>query len=92
MLLRSEAWKALSAAAKILYLYVKCKYNGSNNGEIVLNYSELRGVRGVCSPSTISKAFRELERSGWITRTQVGGLYRFQNKYSLTGTHDEYIR
>ena len=34
MLLRSPEWKSLSAAAKLAYIYLKSKFNGSNNGGI----------------------------------------------------------
>lgn len=90
-LLRSNEWKGLSAAAKILYLYLKAKYNGSNNGQIRLHYSELRGVKGISSPSTISRAIRELEQKGWLEITNLGGLYRRINEYRLTGTYDDHL-
>ena len=89
MLLRCQEWKDLSPAAKIIYLYIKAKYNGSNNGQIRLYYSELKGINGLSSPSTISKAFKELEAKGWIERTKIGGCYRYFNEYKLTGKFDE---
>ena len=91
MLLRSIEWKSLTPSAKLLYLYLKAKYDGSNNGEIQLHYSELKGVQGISSDSTVSKAFRELEKKGWIKRTRFGGLYRYINKYELTGNYDDHL-
>jgi len=91
MILHCDEWKQLSPSAKILYLYVKAKHNGSNNNQICLHYSELETVRGLSSPSTVSKAFSELEQKGWIERTSLGGLYRTPNKYGLTGKYDDYI-
>lgn len=91
MLLRCKEWKELSPAAKILYLYLKAKYNGSNNGSIRLYYSELKDVKGVSSPSTISKAIKEIEKKGWIKRTIYGGLYRHFNDYELSGKYDDCI-
>ncbi|MDH4219971.1 MAG: helix-turn-helix domain-containing protein [Candidatus Aminicenantes bacterium] len=88
-MLRFEEWKDLSPAAKLFYIYLKGKYNGINNGGIQLHYSELKGVKGLSSPSTISKASKELERRGWIRRTKQGGLHRYYNEYELTGDHDE---
>jgi len=90
-MLRGEAWKELTPAAKILYVYLKGKYNGINNGGIKLYYSELKGVNGISSPNTVSRAFRELEEKGWIKRTKIGGLYRHYNEYELTGEHDAYL-
>jgi len=91
MLLHCDEWKRLSPAAKLLYITLKAKHNGSNNGDICLHYSELKTVRGLCSPSTVSKAFKELEKEGWIKRTRYGGLFRNPNKYGMTGRFDDYI-
>jgi hypothetical protein len=89
--LRSREWKGLSSAAKILYIHLKGKYNGSNNGEIRLYYSELHDIKGLSSDSTISNAFKELEQKEWIKRIKIGGLYRFFNEYKLTGKFDDYL-
>jgi DNA-binding MarR family transcriptional regulator len=91
-MLRDQEWKGLSPAAKILYVHLKGKYNGHNNGAIRLYYSELKGVRGISSPNTASRAFRELEKKGWIKRTKLGGVYRRINEYELTGKHDVYLK
>jgi DNA-binding MarR family transcriptional regulator len=91
MLLRSQEWKELSPAAKLAYLYIKAKFNGSNNGSIRLYYSELKGVKGLSSHSTISKALKELEAKEWIKRTIKGGLYRHFNEFKLTGKYDDHI-
>ena len=88
MLVHCKEWKELSAAAKLLYQYIKTKYNGSNNGEIKLTYSELKGIKGISSPGTISKAQEELVKAEWIKITQHGGLYRYFNLYKLTWKYD----
>jgi hypothetical protein len=90
-MLRSEEWKELSPAAKLFYVHLKGKYNGSNNGEIRLYYSELDGIKGLSSPATKSKASKELQEKGWIERTKIGGLFRFFNNYKLTGKYDPYL-
>ncbi len=90
-ILNHKDWKELSAAAKLFYIHLKGKYNGTNNGSIRLYYSELKGVKGISSPSTISKARKELEDKGWIKREKFGGLYRYSNEYRLTGKYDDYI-
>lgn len=90
-MLRCEGWKNLSPAAKILYIHLKGKYNGHNNREIRLHYSELNGVKGLSSSSTISNAFKELEEGKWIKRIKIGGMYRYFNEYELTGYYDDYL-
>jgi hypothetical protein len=91
MLLNCQEWKRLSPAAKLAYIYLRAKHNGSNNGEIRLYYSELETVKGLSAPSTVSKAFKELEKAGWIRRTKYGGLYRYSNLYELTGRYDHHV-
>ena len=89
--LRNKEWKDLTPGAKILYIHIKSKYNGRNNGKIRLYYSELRDIKGLSSDSTINKKFRELENKEWIKRTKLGGCYRYYNEYELTGKHDNYL-
>ncbi len=82
-------WKSLSPGARCLYINLKAKFNGANNGEIKLCYSELKDTAGFRSPKSISAGLKELEGAGWIVRTHFGGLYRFQNLYRLTGRFDD---
>ena len=89
--LRCPEWRALSPAARDVYAMLKAKYNGSNNGEIKLFYSELRGLSGLRCNKTISSAFRELEKGAWIGRTVLGGLYRKIWVYKLTGKFDAHL-
>ena len=86
-MLKSKEWRQeLSYSEKILYIHLKYKYVGDNNGEIELHYSELEDFM---SPATISKAFKGLLKKGWIEKTKQGGLYRFRNFYKLTGKYDD---
>ena len=91
MIFHSQEWRDLGIAAKLVYIYLKAKYNGGNNGEIRLYYSELKDVHGLRSPTTVSRAFKELETKGWVVRTQFGGLHRHFNNYRLTGKYDDHI-
>jgi len=89
-----DEWKGLSPEAKIFYVQLKAKYNGSNNGEIKLTYREMIGIKG-CNGSchrTVSNAIRELEQKEWIIIRQFGGLYRKINKYELTFKHEGYAK
>ncbi len=86
-MLKSVEWrKGLSSTEKVLYVHLKHKYVGINNGEICLHYSELKDMM---APATIWRAFKGLETKGWLERTKHGGLYRFVNHYRLTGTYDK---
>jgi len=88
-LLRSDAWQiGLTPAEKIVYIHLKYKFVGHNNGEISLHYSELRKM---FSPATISRAFKGLEAKEWIERTRRGGLFRFSSYFRLTAKFDKAI-
>ena len=89
MLKSPEFRTGLSASAKIAYIYLRNKCVGYNNGDIELHYCEMRDIM---APATLAKAFRNLEEKGWIERTKLGGLYRYVNKYKLTGRYDGTIR
>jgi hypothetical protein len=91
LIFRCPEFRQLSPRALTLYIYLKARFNGANNGKIQLHYSELKGVKGFCSKKSISVAFHELEGAGWIKRTRIGGMYRFQNEYQLTGQFDERV-
>ena len=91
LLLKCQSWKELSPAAKIFYITLKAKFNGCNNGQISLCYSELKDVKGLASSATIAKAIRELEQKGWIERTKRGGMYRNFNDFRITGKFDKHI-
>lgn len=91
MLFNCKEWKELSAPAKLLYIMIKARYNGSNNGDISLPYSALKDYRGISSSATISKASSELQKAKFIERRQIGGLFRRQNYYKLTGRFDDHL-
>jgi len=89
-MLKDPAWRRkLSNSAKVLYIHLKHKFVGHNNGEICLHYSELEDLM---ASATISKAFKELEKKEWIIKERtVGGKYRFSTYYKLTGKYDNSI-
>lgn len=84
--LKSKEWREeLSSSAKVLYVQLKNKFVGDNNGELCLHYSELKGLM---SKATAWRAFKQLQDKGWIEKSRQGGLYRFINKFTLTGKYD----
>ena len=88
--LKEKEFQELSPVAKIFYIYLKGRYNGANNGSIKLPYSAMKNVKGCCCRYAISKAIKELETKGWITRKKKGGLYRYDNLFKLTFKFDFY--
>lgn len=88
LIFRSEEWRNLSPRAKVFYLTLKAKYNGANNGDIRLCYSELKTDASFKSPKSVSAAMRELEKGEWIVRVKRGGLFRYENRFRITGKFD----
>ena len=85
-LLNSPAFVAFDATALKLFIDLRAKLNGSNNGNINATFSEL-AQRGWRSPATLSKALKQLLALGFIAKTRetigvekgskVCNLYRF---------------
>ena len=88
VMFKCKSWRGLSLRAKIFYQYLKAKYNGRNNGEIQLHFSELSDQPGFRSRRAFYGAAKELIAEGWVERTNPGGLYRNPNTYKLTGRFD----
>jgi hypothetical protein len=74
-MLRSEAWLALSAPARAVYIQLGSRYRGSNNGYLTFS---VRDAATECrlSKETAARAFKELLALGFIDETRHGGLSR----------------
>jgi hypothetical protein len=86
-ILNSPSWIALDFSARALYIEIRLRMNGFNNGNINATISELRH-KGFNSPATIAKGLRQLEATKLIakTRATVGVEYgsKICNLYCLT--------
>lgn len=69
----SAAWRALSHADVRVYLALRRKLGGTNNGDINATLAELRHA-GISSSSTLSTALHRLEALGFIAKTRQGGI------------------
>jgi hypothetical protein len=86
-LLKAPEWRKLSSSAKVLYIYLRSKFNYETLSEVSLAYSE---VEDMMSSKTISKAFKELQQSGFIEKTKDGGLFGGVCIYKFTGTYKDF--
>lgn len=77
----------LTPNAQSLYVRLKMEFNGRNNGELTLPYSQLKGYK---STRTIKHTFDELIDRGWIKRCRQGGLFGTSCRYQLTWTFDQW--
>lgn len=87
-LLDSVAWRALSWADRGLYVAMRRKLQGSNNGNIEATLGMLRHA-GFTSSATLSKCLRALATAGFIAKTRQGGVAYGQRVCSLYRFTDE---
>ena len=83
-LIESEAWKWLRPISKAVYIELKRRYNGLNNGKISLSLSEAAHILKA-SKSSISTALKQLETHGFIKLVKKGYFTgRKASEYALT--------
>lgn len=89
-MLKSKEWRLdLGPFDREVYIQIKRNFNGFNNGEIRLYYSQLSDFM---AHGTIAKAFKSLEEKGWIERKRIGtGKHRWVCDIKLTGKYDRRI-
>ena len=82
--LESEAWRWLRPISKAVYIELKRRYNGLNNGKISLSLSEAAHILKA-SKSSISKALKQLETHGFIKLIKKGYFTgRMASEFALT--------
>lgn len=89
-LLDSPAYLALGNAARALYVDLRRKLLGSNNGNIEATLSTLKH-RGWRLSATLNKALKELRSVGLIDQTRQGGIAYMSNQCSLYRFTDEEV-
>jgi Winged helix-turn-helix DNA-binding len=93
-IMRSAAWKALTANERASYLEVKWRFDGLNNGRIGLGCRELAEAIGVskdtakrCLDNLQAKGFiRMIKRSGFNVKNRAATEWRLtEYKCDVTG-------
>ncbi len=87
-LVDSVAWRALSWADRGLWLAMRRKLLGSNNGNVEATLATLRHA-GITSSATLAKCLRALMTTGFIDKTRQGGVAYGQKVCSLYRFTDE---
>lgn len=87
-LLKDPEWRKLSSSAKVLWIYMRSKFNRETFSEVTLAYSEMKGTM---SSKTISRSFKELQETGFIEKTKHGGLFGGVCAYKFTGEHKDFF-
>ena len=85
-MLKSDAWKALSAPARAVYIQIGSRYNGANNGKLAFS---VRDAASECAlaKDTAARAFKELVDRGFIDAMRHGCLSkktRIASEWRLT--------
>lgn len=65
----SLAWRSLKPGPRALYIELKRRYNGNNNGEIILSHRDAAKALNV-HRNTVGDYFRELEERGLTHATR----------------------
>jgi len=87
-LLKDLTWRKLSNAAKVLYIYLRYKFDFKKvNSEVCLPYVE---IKDMMSSKTVSRAFKELIGNQFIEKSVQGGLFKGMNKYKFVGEYKHF--
>ncbi|RVI06478.1 hypothetical protein CN205_13910 [Sinorhizobium meliloti] len=73
-LVNSAAWRAANCYERCLYIELKQRYNGGNNGDIAFSHREAQEALN-CSNKPVIDAFRGLVAKGFIRAAQVGSFH-----------------
>ncbi len=74
-MLKTDAWKWLSAAARAVYIQIGSRYNGANNGRLACSVRDAASECGIAN-NTANRCFKELVDLGFIVETRHGSLSR----------------
>ncbi|MHA6289136.1 DeoR family transcriptional regulator [Maricaulis sp. CAU 1757] len=70
----SDAWRSLGGASAKVYVELRSRFNGGNNGDLSLSYGEAADLLGL-GKSTVRRAFEELQAKGFVVKTDGGSWY-----------------
>lgn len=87
-LIDSPAWRALAWVDQGLYIAMRRKLKGTNNGNIEATLATLRHA-DITSPATLAKGLRVLQALGFIDKTRQGGIAQGVKHCSLYRFTDE---
>ncbi len=81
---QSAAWRDLRPVARCIYIEIRQRYKGFNNGEIALSCRDAATATH-CSTNTARRAFQELVEHGFIKMITKGRFtYRNATEWALT--------
>lgn len=82
--LNSEAWRTLRGSSVKVFLELRTRFHGGNNGRLFVSLEEAAGLLGL-GKATVMRAFEELEQKGLVVCTKRGHWYgRQASEWSVT--------
>jgi DNA-binding transcriptional ArsR family regulator len=83
-LLQSPAWRSLSGPAAKVWLELRTRYSGANNGRLSLSRDEAARILGL-GKATVGRALDELEAKGFVELKRRGKWYgRMASEWLVT--------
>lgn len=83
-MLHSEAWRSLSGGAIKVFLELRSRYNGENNGKLCLSFTDASRLLAL-GKATVKRAYAELVEKGFIRLAKKGHWYgRHANEWAVT--------
>ncbi|WP_018997599.1 helix-turn-helix domain-containing protein [Hirschia maritima] len=77
-------FRSLSGPAVKVWIELRSKFNGSNNGKLSLSFQDAATKLGL-SKTTVGRAFNELQEKGFIVKQKAGHWYgRKAAEYQIT--------
>ena len=84
---QSAAFRSLNGPALKVWVELRSRFNGVNNGKLTLSLDEAARLLGI-GKATAQRAFAELEEKGFIAMTRQGQWYgRLASEYAVTDKH-----
>lgn len=83
-LLHSDAWRGLSGAAVKVFIELRTRFHGVNNGHLILSLEEASRLLQL-GKATVMRALEELQERGFVICTRKGQWYgRLASTWAVT--------
>ena len=78
---RSAAWERLTNAARVAYLHIYERWWFNRKEPVSLSY---KSMERFMERKSYSHALKQLEKFGFIKKTQTGGIFRKRNYFQMS--------
>src|SRR3546814_9416032 len=72
--MRISDWSSDVCSSDLVFIELRCRYNGGNNGALTLSMDEGARLLGI-SKMTVHRALKELQEKGLVKMTRRGQWY-----------------